>query len=57
MSQLKSHSMVITDLDWDPNRTELLASASIDGFVNIWDYQDSRSPLAYLNCMVPCSQV
>ncbi|PSN51284.1 WD repeat-containing protein 59 [Blattella germanica] len=54
---LRSHTRVVTDLNWhrfDPN---LLASSSIDTFIHIWDVRDPRRPSLSLSAVAGATQV
>lgn len=42
---LKGHRRTVTDLNWSPFDQNLLASCSMDTFVNIWDLRDYRKPV------------
>lgn len=48
---LRSHTRVVSDLNWhrfDPN---LLASCSIDTFIHVWDIRDQRRPSLSLSAV------
>lgn len=48
---LKSHTRVVSDVNWhrfDPN---LLASCSIDTFIHVWDMRDTRRPAQSLSAV------
>ncbi|XP_067001039.2 GATOR2 complex protein WDR59 [Anabrus simplex] len=54
---LRSHTRVVSDLNWhrfDPN---LLASCSIDTFIHIWDVRDQRRPSLSLSAVAGATQV
>ena len=48
---LRSHTRVVSDLNWhrfDPN---VLASCSIDTYIHIWDIRDHRRPAMSLSAV------
>ncbi|XP_026282882.1 GATOR complex protein Wdr59 isoform X2 [Frankliniella occidentalis] len=54
---LKSHTRVVSDVNWhrfDPN---LLASCSIDTFIHVWDMRDTRRPAQSLSAVAGSTQV
>ncbi|XP_069692365.1 GATOR2 complex protein WDR59 isoform X2 [Periplaneta americana] len=54
---LRSHTRVVSDINWhrfDPN---LLASCSIDTFIHIWDIRDQRRPSLSLSAVAGATQV
>jgi WD40 repeat protein len=55
------HSRTITDVNWCADEPNLLASASADGFVRIWDRRTTEAsrkrPKVALDAMVATSQV
>ncbi|XP_034236039.1 GATOR complex protein WDR59 isoform X2 [Thrips palmi] len=54
---LKSHTRVVSDVNWhrfDPN---LLASCSIDTFIHVWDMRDTRRPSQSLSAVAGSTQV
>ena len=50
---LFGHSMSITSLKWMPGRDKLLASASLDGTIRVWDVRMANSELFILNHQIP----
>ncbi|KAK7790146.1 hypothetical protein R5R35_009355 [Gryllus longicercus] len=54
---LRSHTRVVSDLNWhrfDPN---LVASCSIDTFIYVWDVRDQRRPVLSLSAVAGATQV
>lgn len=54
---LRAHGRAITGLDWhrfDPN---IIATSSVDTYVNIWDIRDTRRPTLMLHNVSESSQV
>lgn len=46
---LKSHTRVITSLNWHPLDPNLLATTSLDTFTFIWDIRESKKPAISLS--------
>nr|CAD7194662.1 unnamed protein product [Timema douglasi] len=54
---LRSHTRVVTDLNWhrfDPN---ILATCSIDTFIYLWDIRDLRRPSLSLSAVAGATQI
>ncbi|XP_022243769.1 GATOR complex protein WDR59-like, partial [Limulus polyphemus] len=54
---LRHHTRTISDINWavfDPN---VLATASIDTFIYLWDIRDPRKPIASFSTVAGASQV
>lgn len=45
---LASHKGSVEDVQWSPDEAEVLASASVDGHVMIWDTRDGSKPVITL---------
>ncbi|XP_074645024.1 GATOR2 complex protein WDR59-like isoform X3 [Tubulanus polymorphus] len=54
---LKSHTRVISDLDWSPFDPNILATCSMDTFTFLWDIRDARRPHVSLQAVAGVSQV
>ncbi|GLV45719.1 WD repeat domain 59 [Carabus blaptoides fortunei] len=54
---LKSHTRVVTDLNWHHFDANILASCSVDTFIHIWDIRDARRPVLSLSAVAEASQV
>lgn len=52
------HTRHVTDIDWNHQGAPVLASASIDSFVHLWDVRSASSkPCGSLNTLLPASHV
>ncbi|XP_035229599.1 GATOR complex protein WDR59-like [Stegodyphus dumicola] len=56
-TSLKSHTRAISDLNWSIFDSHVLATASIDTFIYLWDIRDSRKPSISLSAVAGASQV
>ncbi|UYV83740.1 WDR59 [Cordylochernes scorpioides] len=54
---LKAHTRAISDLNWSPFDPHLLATASIDASIHLWDLRDFRKPSTTLTAVAGASQV
>ncbi|XP_034942224.1 GATOR complex protein WDR59 isoform X2 [Chelonus insularis] len=54
---LKAHTRVVSDLNWHPKESDIIASCSIDTFIHIWDLRDARRPSLSLSAVAGSSQV
>lgn len=43
-SSLRSHTRVVSDLHWHRFDPAILATCSVDTFINVWDIRDHRKP-------------
>ena len=43
-SSLRSHTRVVSDLNWHRFDPAVLATCSVDTFINVWDIRDHRKP-------------
>ncbi|KAL5288890.1 WDR59 family protein [Megaselia abdita] len=59
LHSLRSHTRMVTDIDWHCKEPMLLATCSIDSFTHLWDLRDARKPSMSLNavCMSGATQV
>lgn len=48
---LRSHTRVVSDLNWHRFDPHLLASCSIDTFIHVWDIRDQRRPALSLSAV------
>lgn len=48
---LRSHTRVVSDLNWHRFDPYLLASCSIDTFIHVWDIRDQRRPSLSLSAV------
>ncbi|KAG1704370.1 GATOR complex protein WDR59 [Nymphon striatum] len=54
---LHAHSRVISDLNWSPLEPNLLATCSVDTYINIWDVREPRKPSNSFSAVAGASQV
>ncbi|KAI9550538.1 hypothetical protein GHT06_005241 [Daphnia sinensis] len=54
---LRFHTRAVSDLNWHHFEPTLLASCSVDTYINIWDLRDSRKPSVSLSAVVGATQV
>ncbi|GFG32156.1 hypothetical protein Cfor_09334, partial [Coptotermes formosanus] len=54
---LRSHTRVVSDLNWHQFDPNLLASCSIDTFIHVWDIRDQRRPSLSLSAVAGATQV
>lgn len=54
---LRAHTRVISDLNWSPFDSNLIATCSVDTYVHLWDIRDSRRPAQSLCAIAGASQV
>ncbi|KAK7573878.1 hypothetical protein V9T40_011069 [Parthenolecanium corni] len=54
---LKSHTRVITSLNWHPLDPNLLATTSLDTFTFIWDIRESKKPAISLSSFAAATHV
>ncbi|KAI2797080.1 GATOR complex protein wdr59 [Blomia tropicalis] len=54
---LKGHTRTITDLNWSINEPTVLATASYDNYMHIWDLRDSRKPVQSMHSIAGATQV
>ncbi|XKL68648.1 hypothetical protein PGB90_006417 [Kerria lacca] len=54
---LKSHTRVVTDINWHPLDPQLIVSTSLDTLTYIWDIRDYQKPVISLSSFAPASQV
>jgi WD40 repeat protein len=45
VSSIKAHRFGVTDLDYNPNKPYVLATAGQDGLTKFWDLRSAKSPL------------
>eukprot|EP00095_Tigriopus_kingsejongensis_P001658 maker-scaffold670_size114954-snap-gene-0.18 protein:Tk01658 transcript:maker-scaffold670_size114954-snap-gene-0.18-mRNA-1 annotation:"wd repeat-containing protein 59 isoform x1" len=57
VAQLRFHSRIITDFDWNHHDPNCLASSSLDSLVYQWDTREPANPVLTFNGMVPISHV
>lgn len=51
VQSLKSHTRVVTDLNWHQFDPNILASCSVDTFIHIWDIRDVKRPVLSLSAV------
>ncbi|GIY95576.1 GATOR complex protein WDR59 [Caerostris extrusa] len=56
-ASLKAHTRAISDLNWSTFETRILATASIDTYIYLWDTRDTRKPSISLSAVAGASQV
>ncbi|GFY67711.1 GATOR complex protein WDR59 [Trichonephila inaurata madagascariensis] len=56
-ASLKAHTRAISDLNWSAFDNHILATASIDTYIYLWDTRDSRKPSISLSAVAGASQV
>ncbi|XP_054165460.1 GATOR complex protein WDR59-like isoform X2 [Oppia nitens] len=54
---LRGHTRTVTDLNWSYNDTNLLATASYDNYVYVWDIRDYRKPQLSMSSVAGATQV
>ncbi|XP_059350855.1 GATOR complex protein WDR59-like isoform X2 [Daphnia carinata] len=54
---LRFHTRAVSDLNWHHFEPALLASCSVDTYINIWDVRDPRKPCVSLSAVVGATQV
>ncbi|XP_046440628.1 GATOR complex protein WDR59-like isoform X2 [Daphnia pulex] len=54
---LRFHTRAVSDLNWHHFEPYLLASCSVDTYINIWDIRDPRKPCVSLSAVVGATQV
>ncbi len=54
---LRGHTRTITDLNWSYNDVNLLATASYDNNMHIWDIRDYRKPMVSMSSVAGATQV
>jgi WD40 repeat protein len=45
VQSIQAHRYAVTDLDYNPNKPYLLASAGMDGLLKFWDLRSAKHPL------------
>lgn len=48
---LRFHTRAVSDLNWHHFEPTLLASCSVDTYINIWDFRDTRKPCVSLSAV------
>jgi len=56
-SSLRSHTRVVSDLNWHRFDPAILATCSVDTFINVWDIRDHRKPSMSFSAVVGATQV
>lgn len=56
-TKLTRHTRSVLDINWHSSDPSVLASASMDSFVHIWDIRTSARPAQSLSAIVPASRV
>ncbi|XP_044734726.1 GATOR complex protein WDR59 isoform X2 [Chrysoperla carnea] len=54
---VRSHTRVVSDLNWHHFDINIFASCSIDTFIHIWDIRDMRRPSLSLSAIAGATQV
>ncbi|XP_023233650.1 GATOR complex protein WDR59-like isoform X1 [Centruroides sculpturatus] len=54
---LQAHTRSISDLNWSSFDANVLATASIDTFIHLWDLRDPKKPVTSLSAVAGASQV
>ncbi|XP_050309674.1 GATOR complex protein WDR59 isoform X2 [Anthonomus grandis grandis] len=54
---LRAHTRSISGLNWHKTDPNILATSSVDTFVNIWDIRDAKKPTLSLSNVAESSQV
>ncbi|XP_076318578.1 WD repeat domain 59 isoform X2 [Tachypleus tridentatus] len=57
LNLLRYHTRTITDINWAIFDSSVLATASVDTFIYLWDIRDPRKPIASFSTIVGASQV
>ncbi|XP_050443841.1 GATOR complex protein WDR59 [Adelges cooleyi] len=56
-TKLNTHTRTILDLNWHPFEPNIIASASMDSFVHIWDVRANARPSISLSTVIGASKV
>lgn len=51
MNCLRFHTRAVSDLNWHHFEPALLATCSVDTYINIWDVRDPRKPSVSLSAV------
>ncbi|XP_077982263.1 GATOR2 complex protein WDR59-like [Glandiceps talaboti] len=56
-TSLKSHTRVISDVNWACFEPNILATCSVDTYIYLWDIRDPRKPKSSLSAVAGAAQV
>nr|XP_027201806.1 GATOR complex protein WDR59-like [Dermatophagoides pteronyssinus] len=57
MHTLNGHTRTITDLNWSCKEPNILASASFDNYIYIWDLRETRKPIYLMYSISGATQI